>query len=178
MLHFSKTIGYAVHALSRVGLAEPRPSLVRDIARSTGLKQPYLAQIINQLGHHGLVKSKRGCHGGVLLARPAEEISLWEIARAMEKNVCVSDCLFGLDSCPCQERCPAHEIWGRMGRQIENVLRATRLKDMVEAARRNEQERACAGQAARACALSEVESLLLFPLPLKGVTASRAVGEI
>jgi len=74
MLHLSKTAGYAVHTLSFIGAAEPASCLVRDIALDLDLPKPYLARIVNQLMHAGLVTTKRGYRGGAVLACRPEHI--------------------------------------------------------------------------------------------------------
>jgi Rrf2 family protein len=130
MLHYSKTAGYAIHALSCIGAGSPQPSLIRDIAKRTRMQKPYLAKIINQLTHHGLIKARRGCQGGVLLSRPPEEISLFQIVQAVEKpNQTI--CLFGLSRCPCNGLCPAHKQWCQMRNQVETILRSTMLSAVM-----------------------------------------------
>lgn len=133
MLHFSKTAGYAIHALSCIGAARPGARLVRDIADSTQLKKPYLSKIINQLVRYGLLEAKRGYRGGVSLARPPERISLLQIVQAIEGDAQASPCLFGLKRCPARKRCPAHSRWHKMGKEIEATLRGTMLSAMMAA---------------------------------------------
>jgi Rrf2 family protein len=132
MLHYSKTAGYAIHALSCIGAGLPNPSLIRDIAKRTKIQKPYLAKILNELTYHGLIKAKRGCQGGVTLTRPPEKISLYQIMEAVE-NPGEADCVFGLSTCPANKKCPAHKRWNELRREIEQVLRNTKLSQMIEA---------------------------------------------
>jgi len=132
MLHYSKTAGYAIHALSCIGAGLPQPSLIRDIARRTRMQKPYLAKIINQLTHHGIIKAKRGCQGGVVLSRPPEEISLFQVVQAVEKPG-ETMCLFGLTKCPCNGLCPAHKQWNQIRGEVEGILRSTMLSAMMAA---------------------------------------------
>ena len=134
-MHLSKSAGYAIHALSCIEKVGCQPRFIRDIAKCTGLKQPYLAKIINQLAHDGLVLAKRGYRGGITLARPPETISLLQIVKATEGEAWLGFCLFGLDVCPAQHACPAHEPWTRMRKQIETLLDKTTLADVIQAAR-------------------------------------------
>lgn len=131
MLHFSKTAGYAIHALSCIGAAQPKASLIRDVAECTGLRKPYLAKIINQLVHHGLVLAKRGYRGGLLLSRPPEEITLLQIVEGIEGDAHVGPCIFGLGECPAHGQCPAHALWGAMGTKIESALKAISLSEVM-----------------------------------------------
>jgi Rrf2 family protein len=133
MLHYSKTAGYAIHALSCIGAGLPNPSLIRDIAKRTKIQKPYLAKIINELTHHGLIKAKRGCQGGVILARSPEKITLFQIMEAVEKPGAAS-CLFGLSTCPViKTKCPAHTRWNQLRNEIEELARNTTLSQMIAA---------------------------------------------
>ena len=73
---------YACRALLSLRLHQndDGPTSVRDIATRTALPQPYLEQILLALKGAGLVKSKRGVGGGYILARPASDIYLWNLA--------------------------------------------------------------------------------------------------
>ena len=136
MLHLSKTAGYAIHALSCIGAASPRSCIVRSIAKCTGLQKPYLSKIINQLVHHGLVKAKRGYRGGVLLARPPESISLLEVVHAIEGDDPPSPCVFGLEKCPANGTCPAHEQWNAMRAKVEALLGRIMLSEVMQTSTR------------------------------------------
>lgn len=57
-----------------------------DIATQQGISLSYLEQIFARLRNGGLVEGIRGPGGGYRLARPAEEISLAEIARVAEQE--------------------------------------------------------------------------------------------
>ncbi len=135
MLHLSKTAGYAIHAMGCIGAALPHPSFVHEVAQCTGLKQPYLAKIINLLAHHGLVQSKRGSRGGITLGRSAAKISLYQIVMAVEGTETSSECLFGLDECPSKKPCPAHAQWQKMRGRVEALLRKTSLQAVMKTGR-------------------------------------------
>jgi Rrf2 family protein len=132
MQHFSKTAGYAIHALSFIGAAAPEPCLVRDIAECLGLPKPYLARILNRLVHDGLVTAKRGYRGGVMLVRRPERISLLEVVRAIDGGAPASACLFGLETCPVGETCPAHAQCNTMRKKMEATLSRTPLSAVMK----------------------------------------------
>ena len=134
-MHISKTSGYAVHALISIGNAEEQTCFVRDIAKGTGLKKPYLAKIINQLVHRGFLVAKRGYHGGVALARPPEQISLLQVVQALEGEGWRHSCLFGLEACPGLRQCPAHAVWQEMQDKVEKLLRSATLAEVMKAVR-------------------------------------------
>lgn len=63
----------------------------REIARSQEIPLKYLEQIINMLKKSRLVDSVRGSEGGYRLARPASEITLFDILRALEGDLSIMD---------------------------------------------------------------------------------------
>jgi Rrf2 family protein len=130
MLHIGKTVGYGVHALSCLEQAQGRPVLIKSLARQTAIGKPYLAKIINQLVHHGLVTAKRGRRGGIVLARPASQISLATVVEALEGNAWTRSCFFGMEACPFGGGCPAHNLWVSARGRLETVLRKTTLADL------------------------------------------------
>lgn len=131
MLCLSNTSGYAVHALSCLRECKDQTCLVRDIASSTGIPKPYLAKIINNLNHHGLVYAKRGYRGGIALSRPPKEISLLQIVQAVEGANWIGECLLGLEDCSWRVICPTHKAWLKVRKQITEMLQSTSLADVI-----------------------------------------------
>lgn len=68
--------------LTRQDSEQPLP--VREIAEAFDISERFLVQIMLQLKAAGVVYSTRGPTGGYRLARPAGQISLGEILRAIE----------------------------------------------------------------------------------------------
>ena len=60
---------------------------VEDLAAENGVPPNYLVQILIDLKSHGIVRSLRGKEGGYLLARPAADITLGEVLRAVHGPV-------------------------------------------------------------------------------------------
>src|SRR5215217_9063126 len=57
---------------------------IEHLARTEAVPANFLAQILLKLRDHGLITSRRGNHGGYTLARPPEEISLYDVLMAVE----------------------------------------------------------------------------------------------
>ncbi|HEX7355373.1 MAG TPA: Rrf2 family transcriptional regulator [Mycobacteriales bacterium] len=76
---------YAVRALVELAAtAGDRPLPADRIAAAQEIAAPFLAGILGQLRLAGLVRSVRGAEGGFLLARPATEITLADVMRAVD----------------------------------------------------------------------------------------------
>jgi len=57
---------------------------IEQLAQTEAVPASFLAQILLKLRDHGLITSRRGNQGGYILARPPEEISLYDILIAVE----------------------------------------------------------------------------------------------
>lgn len=83
---------YAVRALFDIAFYnEGRPTQVKDIAERQGIPPRFLEQIFQDLKRSGIVGSKRGPQGGYNLARPASEIRLGDVVRALEGPITLGD---------------------------------------------------------------------------------------
>ncbi|MEO7398398.1 MAG: Rrf2 family transcriptional regulator [Ilumatobacteraceae bacterium] len=129
---------YACRALLSLALhiAEPGPTSVADIARRTGLPQPYLEQILLALKGAGLVRSKRGVGGGYILAKPAEEIRLSEILSAVDGPISLGD--FGEphqdSACDHEGQCVLLAIWKEAGDLMRRHMEGFTLAEVAVAA--------------------------------------------
>jgi len=136
MLSLAKTTGYAIEAMSHLEPPGGQPASLREIARRAQVPHAYLAKRMPELVAAGLVRSVRGKRGGILLARPPEEIMLLQISEAVEARQWLGRCLLGLVSCSDERACPVHKFWKDARQQIESTLRYTTLADVTTHAKR------------------------------------------
>jgi Rrf2 family protein len=90
-----------LHLAARPG--EP-PRSAGHLARVFAVSESHLAKVIQALAAHGFVRTVPGRGGGVLLARPADEVRLGEVVRVMEP-MSLAPCFAGDTSCPFLARC-------------------------------------------------------------------------
>lgn len=84
-MRVSAKADYAVRAALELAAADGSGPVKGDrIAQAQGIPIRFLENILLELRHAGLVKSQRGTEGGYWLARPASEISLADVLRAVE----------------------------------------------------------------------------------------------
>lgn len=132
MLALSQTTGYAILALSCLDGCQGRWVLAKTISECTGISLPYLSKLLHALTSSGLVSAKRGYRGGFQLARSAKEISLLDVAEAVEGRKWLPECLLGLDECSDARACPTHEFWQKERSRIEKELKRQTLRDVAE----------------------------------------------
>jgi len=75
---------YAVRAAVELAAAGPGPVKGDRIATAQAIPPNFLENILADLRNAGLIVSKRGAEGGYWLARPADEITLADVIRAVD----------------------------------------------------------------------------------------------
>jgi Rrf2 family protein len=128
----SQSAGYAILALSCLDDPGGDPILVQDVAEWIGAPGPYLSKVFHALGKARLVATKRGRNGGVILMRPAKEITLDQIAGAMDGEEWQTSCLLGLATCSDERACPVHTFWTEERKRILQELQTTTLADVAK----------------------------------------------
>ena len=135
----SKRGEYALRALIDFGLAQAlgRPLLqVSELASKEDLPVKFLEQILMQLKAAGYLESRRGKHGGYLLARPPENISIGQVIRLIDGPLapisCVSQTAYERCSCPDEEHCGLRMLMLDVRNAITNILDRYTLADVVE----------------------------------------------
>jgi Rrf2 family protein len=77
-------VDYAVRALLELAVANDGPVKGERIAQAQEIPLKFLENILIDLRHANIVRAQRGAEGGYWLARPASEVTLGEIIRAVE----------------------------------------------------------------------------------------------
>lgn len=76
----------ATHILAYLAHAEGQPVSSEVLAGSAGTHPVVVRRLVSTLRTAGLVQSQRGAGGGTLLARPATDISLLDVFRAVQET--------------------------------------------------------------------------------------------
>jgi Rrf2 family protein len=83
-MRISAKADYAVRAAVELAGRGDGPSKGELLADAQDIPLKFLENILGELKHAGLVRSQRGTEGGYWLARPAEEITIADVIRAVE----------------------------------------------------------------------------------------------
>ena len=83
-MRVSAKLDYGLRAMVELAAAPPGFVTSAELASAQQIPPKFLENILLQLRHAGLVTSQRGAEGGHRLARPAEEISVADVIRALE----------------------------------------------------------------------------------------------
>ena len=104
------------------------------IASRQGISLAFLEQVFSKLRRADLVVSVRGAQGGYKLARPAYEISLDQVIRAVDAQAkahgCTPDVRLGCTGK--SDRCLTHNLWGALENHIEGFLSSITVQDVID----------------------------------------------
>ena len=111
--------------------AKDEPVSISTIAAREELSESYLEQLFAKLKKAGLVHSIRGTNGGYQLARPAEDISVGDVLRALEGNMVIVDCPDSESQCAKYGSCVTKYVWKRINNSINDTMDAITLEELV-----------------------------------------------
>jgi Rrf2 family protein len=103
-----------------------------EISRTRLLPPSFIRRIVGRLAAAGILRTTRGAGGGVTLARPPGEISLFDVVAAMEGGVTINACVDTPRACPLAEACPVQRAWTGVTRSLEAELAAVRFDRLAD----------------------------------------------
>ena len=135
MLKISQKLEYAMRAMIELAQHRDEDVLVpaREIAERQQIPVRFLEQQLGALHKAGLVESFRGAGGGCRLARDPAEITVAQIADAIEGQLYPMFCLEPTDhTCFADSRCGLQGFWGDVARAIQRVFEETTVAGLAE----------------------------------------------
>jgi Rrf2 family protein len=137
---FTTKAEYGVRMLIQLGRqGTGHPVSLKAIAEAENLPLAYCERIAALLKKHDLVVSTRGAHGGYVLAKPAEEITMDQAVLALEGAIAPMDCF--LDDTDGRVQCShGHDggacatklLWTRVQLGVIRSLQKTTLAELIE----------------------------------------------
>lgn len=122
---------HAVRAMSQLAGAGGDWVRAKDLAELADVPFHYLAKLLSQLVRAGILDATRGKHGGYRLARPAEQISLYEVINTIEPISGPRQCLLSRADCDSDAPCRVHDAWAPVVEQVHEFLRNTTVADIA-----------------------------------------------
>ncbi len=83
-MHLTATADYALRAVVEIAAADPDHVTAERIAKTQSIPFKFVETILGTLKRAGIVNARRGVEGGYWLAKPADQITLADIIRAVE----------------------------------------------------------------------------------------------
>ncbi len=125
---------YALLSLDIIQTSD-RPQGAEQLATQLNIPKSFLAKILQSLAKQGILESKKGAHGGFIMAKKAEDIAVAEIILAAEgKPPTIFDCNQYINSCPHGTigGCNISPFLANFQYKIDTFLRELSLKDITK----------------------------------------------
>jgi len=133
MLKVSQKLEYAMRAMIELAQHRDDPALVpaREIAERQQIPLRFLEQQLGAISKAGLVESFRGAGGGCRIAQDPAEITIAQIADAIEGQIFPMFCLEPSDhTCFQDSRCGLQGFWADVARAAQQVFDETTVADL------------------------------------------------
>ena len=130
-MRVSAKADYAVRAAAELAAAEEGPVKGERLAEAQDIPLQFLEHILLEMKHAGIVRARRGAKGGYWLARPADDVTIAEVIRAVEGPIA------NVQSAPPESityRGNAEhlaEVWIAVRASLRGVLEQVTLADLV-----------------------------------------------
>ncbi|DAB36772.1 MULTISPECIES: Rrf2 family transcriptional regulator [Sulfurospirillum] len=130
----TKASEYAL--LSLIIIAQKNsPQDVDTLSNQLGISKSFLAKILQSLAKENILSSFKGAHGGFMLAKKPDELTLKAIVECAEKKqTVVFECSPSSQKCPGGKGdfCRVWPILNRLQSKIDHFLDNMTLKDIIE----------------------------------------------
>jgi Rrf2 family protein len=135
-MRVSAKVDYALRALAELAAAPPgQPVKGEQLASAQEIPLNFLENILLELRRSELVASRRGADGGYWLGRPAAEISLADVGRAVEGPIASVRGNRPEDVTYTGAATALQDVWIELRASMRGVLEETSLADLVEGSR-------------------------------------------
>lgn len=134
-MQVSAKTDYALRAaaeLARAAADDAGPIKGESISETQGIPKKFMENILHDLKRAGLVRTRRGASGGYWLARPAEEISLAAVIRAVEGPLANVRGEWPEEVEYAGAAEPLREVWIAVRANLRAVLETVTLADLAD----------------------------------------------
>ena len=128
---FSQTAEYALRAVVCLADSDSRPRTAQDLAARTQVPRDYLSKVMQALGRANIVLAQRGKNGGFSLARPAEELTIFDVVDCVDPVPRIERCPLGLRAHQ-GTLCPLHRRLDDAMERIEQELKGASIAELLQ----------------------------------------------
>src|SRR3954451_8298729 len=132
VVRVSAKVDYALRAaIELAALEDDWPVKGERVATNQGIPLRFMENILGQLRQAGIVASRRGAEGGYLLGRPAAEIALADVIRAVDGPLANIGGLRPDQLAYKGTAAPMQDVWVAVRAALRSVLETTTLADVA-----------------------------------------------
>jgi Rrf2 family iron-responsive transcriptional regulator len=132
-MRLTRQTNYAIRILMYCAANEGRLSRIPEIAAAYTVSELFLFKILQPLVENKLIATVRGRNGGVRLAKPAAEITLFDVVRVTEESFAMAEC-FENDAadCPLIDSCALNAALRKALGAFFEVLESYTIADLAK----------------------------------------------
>lgn len=122
---------YSLRVLMYLSSRPDHLATIQEIARAYEISENHLMKVVHGLSGSGFVRTTRGRGGGIRLGKPAEEITVGDVLRAVEEDFALVECLGQKDTCRITKVCRLKRVLNKALDAYFDVLDNWTLADLV-----------------------------------------------
>ncbi len=131
MLTISTKGRYATRIVVNLGgLRSGETKTVKQIAEEEDVTAHYCEQMLIKLKASGLVRSVRGIHGGYMLAKPVDMLTVSDVLENVEGQMAISPCIE--EPCSRASICPSRSLWIQANEVLMQVFSKTTIQHLIQ----------------------------------------------
>lgn len=126
-MKYSNATNYALHTMVHlIRVPQENTIGVQELAEIQKLSPTYLSKILTKLTKAGLIESTPGVKGGYKVARSHQEVSFFDVIKAIEGDTNLFDCSIH------HEGCLIENVMRRAEENMKEELKSKLLIDIVK----------------------------------------------
>lgn len=131
-MHITREADYALRIVDTLARSTNRME-AKAIAEKSCVTLRFSLKILRKLVASGIVKSYKGSQGGYEVAKPLEEITVYEVLETIEGPVALNRCVLEDHVCSRvpDKKCPYHYMFEHVSDHIRAQLSAVTIASVV-----------------------------------------------
>ena len=134
-MRITSSIEYAARLMLTLAREQGGALTAERLSESDNIPSDYVSQLLSKLRRAGLVEAHRGVGGGYRLTREPSQVTLGQVARAVDGEIFEDVCGKydgGDKDCRHQGRCTISPVWRRLGALIDQFFDGVTLASLLE----------------------------------------------
>ena len=131
-MRFNTKVHYGIRAMIEIALGSPVNGIYqKDIARNQEISNKYLDHIVAALKAKGLIRNVKGKKSGYILNREPLNITIYDIYKAFEPEICLMACLSENFECKRRDKCVLHVFCQNINDQLIEYFKSHSLGEIM-----------------------------------------------
>lgn len=137
---FSKACQYGIRAVIYICGESQKGNKVgaKEISGKTGVPEPFIAKILQDLARKKIIGSTKGPTGGFFVDGSHQELTLKHLVDAIDGEELFTGCSLGLENCSEANPCPLHGEIKQIRLSIVRMLTQKSIKEFAKEVEKGE----------------------------------------